>query len=219
MLKLKQFLETEIYLGNSVKQYNSKMFSYIYSEINNFYIFDLIQSFILLKEAKIYLKFAAKKKKSFLFITTQQKTSHLIAEEAQKCQSFYMNFYWIEGMLTNWLTFRKQILYSHQLENKKVMTRADLLAKKKLKHFQKHLIGIKNMFELPDIVIIINPTSEISIINECKKLKIPTISILDSNCNPNLINIPIPGNTNCLKSIRLILNSLSNSIMEGKESK
>ena len=199
------------------------MFPYIYTERNKIHILDLVQSAQLLKEANLYVRSAAEKDKIFLFVGTKRQASSLIAQEAQRCNSYYVNHRWLGGMLTNWVTLKSRIKRLKSLEQEEadeVFTRLPKkeasLRRKELDKLRKHLNGIKNMDRIPDVVIIVDQKREITAIRECRKLGIPIISILDTNCDPDLVDIPIPGNDDAVRSIKLILSSLTDSINLGK---
>jgi len=199
------------------------MFPYIYSEISNIHILDLVQSATLLKEASNYVKCCASEGKKFLFIGTKRQASTLIAQEAKRCNSYYVNHRWLGGILTNWTTMVKRIERFKDLEQQEVDGTFDLLTKKEvsirrkeLQKLQKHFNGIKMMTQLPDVAIIIDQKRELTAIAECRKLKIPIVSVLDTNCNPDLVDIPIPGNDDAVRSIKLILNTLTDSILQGQ---
>lgn len=222
-ISLSQLLEAGVHFGHKAYRWNPKMFPYIYSEVNNIHILDLVQSATCLKEAKNYLEIASREGKSFLFIGTKRQAASLIAQEAKRCDSYYVNHRWLGGMLTNWTTLKERILHLKDLEKQEVDGTFDLLPKKEaalrrkeLKKLRKHLDGIKNMSNLPDIAIIIDQKREITAIRECKKLGIPIVSILDTNCDPDLVDVPIPGNDDAVRSIKLILKSLTDSIIKGK---
>jgi len=222
-ITLSQLLEAGVHFGHKAYRWNPKMFPYIYSEVNNIHILDLVQSATLLKEANNYLETTARDGKKFLFIGTKRQASTLIAQEAKRCDSFYINHRWLGGMLTNWTTLKERIEYLKNLEQQEADNTFDLLTKKEatlrkkeLKKLRRHLDGIKSMNSLPDIAIIIDQKREMTAIRECRKLGIPVISILDTNCDPDLIDIPIPGNDDAVRSIKLILKSLTDSIIKGK---
>ena len=222
-ISLSQLLEAGVHFGHKAYRWNPKMFPYIYSEVNKIHILDLVQSATLLKEANAYLELAASQRKTFLFIGTKRQASTLIAKEAQRCDSFYVNHRWLGGMLTNWTTLKERIEYLKDLEQQEANNIFNLLTKKEavlrrkeLKKLRRNLDGIKNMPNLPDIAIIIDQKREMTAIKECQKLGIPIVSILDTNCDPDLIDIPIPGNDDAVRSIKLILQSLTNSIINGK---
>lgn len=222
-ITLSQLLEAGVHFGHKAYRWNPKMFPYIYSEVNNIHILDLVQSATLLKEATTYLEDAARNGKTFLFIGTKRQASTLIAHEAKRCDSFYVNHRWLGGMLTNWTTLKERITYLKNLEQQEADNTFGLLTKKEatlrrkeLKKLRQHLDGIKTMINLPDIAIVIDQKREITAIRECKKLGIPIVSILDTNCDPDLVDIPIPGNDDAVRSIKLILKSLTDSIIAGK---
>jgi len=222
-ITLSQLLEAGVHFGHKAYRWNPKMFPYIYSEVNNIHILDLVQSATLLKEANLYLEEAARDGKTFLFIGTKRQASTLIAQEAKRCDSFYVNHRWLGGMLTNWTTLKERIAYLKNLEQQEAENRFDLLtkkeatlARKELKKLRQHLDGVKNMSSLPDIAIVIDQKREMTAIRECKKLGITIVSILDTNCDPDLVDIPIPGNDDAVRSIKLILKSLTDSIIAGK---
>jgi len=220
---LAQLLEAGVHFGHKAYRWNPKMFPYIYTERNNIHILDLVQSAQLLKEANSYLRSAAEKNKTFLFVGTKRQASTLIAQEAKRSNSYYINYRWLGGMLTNWTTLKSRIDRLNTLEREEADQVFNLLTKKEsslrrkeLEKLRKHLNGVKNMDRLPDIAIIIDQKREITAIRECRKLGIPIVSILDTNCNPDLVDVPIPGNDDAVRSIKLILKSLTDSINEGK---
>jgi len=224
-INLSQLLEAGVHFGHKSYRWNPKMFPYIYSEVNNIHILDLVQSAKLLQKANRFLETAAQQKKSFLFIGTKRQASTLIAQEAKRCNSYYVNYRWLGGMLTNWSTLKERIKYLKDLEKQEADKIFDLLPKKEaafrrkeLKKLRHHLDGLKAMENLPDVAIIIDQKREITAIKECRKLGIPIVSILDTNCDPDLIDIPIPGNDDAVRSIKLILQSLTESIRKGMES-
>jgi len=222
-ITLSQLLEAGVHFGHKAYRWNPKMFPYIYSEVNNIHILDLVQSATLLKEANSYVETEAKKGKTFLFIGTKRQATTLIAQEAKRCESFYVNHRWLGGMLTNWSTMKERIEYLKDLEQQEANNTFDLLTKKEatlrrkeLKKLRRHLDGIKAMPTLPDVAIVIDQKREMTAIKECRKLGIPVVSILDTNCDPDLVDIPIPGNDDAVRSIKLILKSLTDSIIKGK---
>ena len=222
-ITLSKLLEAGVHFGHKAYRWNPKMFPYIYNEINNIHILDLVQSANLLNEANNYLRSAASDNKTFLFIGTKRQASTLIAQEAKRCNSYYVNHRWLGGMLTNWSTLKARIARLKDLEKQEAQKTFNLLTKKEaalrrkeLTKLRKHLDGIKDMPQLPDVVIIIDQKREITAIKECQKLGIPIVSILDTNCDPDVVDIPIPGNDDAVRSIKLILNSLTDSILLGR---
>jgi len=220
---LSKLLEAGVHFGHKAHRWNPKMFPYIYNEVNNIHILDLVQSATLLNKAVKYCSKMSKEGKKFLFVGTKRQAATLIAQEAKKCDSYYINHRWLGGTLTNWITVRKRIDKLKILEQQESDKTFELLTKKEaairkkeLEKLRKHLNGIKKMSKLPDVVIIIDQKREINAIRECHKLNIPIISILDTNCDPDLIDIPIPGNDDAVRSIKLILQSLTNSIINNQ---
>ena len=222
-VSLAQLLEAGVHFGHKAYRWNPKMFPYIYTERNNIHILDLVQSARLLKEANSFLQSAAEQGKTFLFIGTKRQASTLIAQEAKQCNSYYVNHRWLGGMLTNWVTLESRIVRLKELEQQEANEAFNLLPKKEaslqrkeLEKLRRHLNGVKMMKTLPDVAIIIDQKREITAIRECRKLGIPIVSILDTNCDPDLVDIPIPGNDDAVRSIKLILKSLGDSINLGK---
>jgi small subunit ribosomal protein S2 len=222
-ISLSQLLEAGVHFGHKAYRWNPKMFPYIYSEVNNIHILDLVQSATLLKEANSYVQSASSEGKTFLFVGTKRQASTLIAQEAKRCDSYYVNHRWLGGMLTNWTTLTERIQRLKSLEQQEADNTFNLLTKKEatlrrkeLQKLRKHLEGIKNMKNVPDIAIIIDQKREMTAIRECRKLGIPVISILDTNCDPDLVDVPVPGNDDAVRSIKLILKSLTDNIISGK---
>ena len=224
-ITLAQLLDAGVHFGHKSYRWNPKMFPYIYTERNNIHILDLVQSAQLLKEANTYVETEAAKDQIFLFVGTKRQASSLIAQEAKRCDSYYVNHRWLGGMLTNWVTLKSRIERLKTLEQQEVDQVFDLLPKKEaslrlkeLEKLRKHLNGIKDMARLPDVAIIVDQKREMTAVQECRKLGIPIISILDTNCDPDLVDIPIPGNDDAVRSIKLILQSLADSINTGNPS-
>ena len=222
-ISLSQLLEAGVHFGHKAHRWNPKMFPYIYSEVNNIHILDLIQSATLLKKAMKYLEVAASQNKKVLFVGTKRQATTLIAQEAKRSNSYYVNHRWLGGMLTNWSTMKERIEKLKDLEKQESEGIFDLLTKKEgalrrkeLTKLRKYLDGIKSMTSLPDVVIIIDQRRELTAIAECRKLGIPVVSILDTNCDPDLVDIPIPGNDDAVRSIKLILTLLTDSIIKGQ---
>lgn len=227
--KLALFLEAGVHIGHKSDRWNPKMFPYIYKEVNNIHILDLAKSAKLLKKAHDYLEEAAASHiehqedlKTFLFVGTKPQAAKLIAEQAERCDANYVNHRWLGGMLTNWRTFQGRIEYLKDLEKQEKENTFDLLTKKEaalrrkeLKKLKLNLDGVKTMYKLPDVVIIVDQKREMTAIKECRKLGIPIISILDTNCDPDLVTIPIPGNDDAVTSIKFILTTLTDGIKAG----
>nr|ARO91064.1 30S ribosomal protein S2 [Flintiella sanguinaria] len=222
IVTLAELLEAGVHFGHQAKRWNPKMFPYIYTERNGIHIIDLVQTAQLLTEAYSVVEKAAEEKKNILFVGTKRQAAGIIAQEAKRCGAFYINQRWLGGMLTNWITIKSRVERLKELEQKEVNGMLEQLPKKEasllrkeLDKLQKHLGGIKNMQQLPDIVIIVDQKRETTAIQECMKLGIPTIGILDTNCNPELVDIPIPANDDAIRSIKLIISKLADAIYKG----
>jgi small subunit ribosomal protein S2 len=222
---LLELVEAGVHFGHQSSRWNPKMFPYIYTEQNGIHVIDLVQTARLLNHAYNYVQVAAKEKKTFLFIGTKRQASSIVAEEAEKCGASYINNRWLGGTLTNWSTVQARVQYLRELDAKEENGEFNLLPKKeaatirreheKLKH---NLGGLRKMTQLPDIAVVVDPKRESTAIAECRKLKIPIISILDTNCDPNMVDIPIPANDDAVRSIKLIISTLANGISAGSSS-
>jgi len=226
IISLEELLEAGVHFGHQSKRWNPKMFPYIYTERNGVHIIDLVQTAQLLNEAYDFIKKSSKEGKTFLFLGTKRQATGIVAREAIRSNSFYINQRWLGGMLTNWSTIKYRVNRLNELEKQDKDGLIDILPKKEAslirKEFDrlhKHLGGIKNMSKLPDVVIIVDQKKEATAIQECIKLGITTICILDTNCNPDMVDIPIPANDDAIRSIKLILSKVSNAILEGRNSK
>lgn len=225
-ISLSQLGQAGVHVGHKAYRWNPKMFPYIYGERNNIHILDLVKCAQLLKETNSYLQTASSQGKTVLFIGTKRQASTLIAQEAKRCGSYYINHRWLGGMLTNWVTLKSRISRLKELEEQEAKEIFQVLPKKEaslrrkeLEKLRRNLGGIKTMENIPDIAIIVDQKREMTAIRECRKLNIPIISILDTNCDPDLIDYPIPGNDDAVRSLKLIISSLSDSILAGKSYK
>jgi len=223
IVSLEELLEAGVHFGHQARRWNPKMFPYIYTERNGIHIIDLVQTAQLLNEAYEFIKNSAKEGKTFLFLGTKRQAAGIIAKEAIRSNSYYVNQRWLGGMLTNWITIKSRVERLKELEHKEEEGLIDILPKKEasvirreLDKLKKHLDGIKNMKKLPDLVVIVDQKRETTAIQECIKLGIPTICILDTNCNPEIIDIPIPANDDAIRSIKLVMSKISDAILEGR---
>lgn len=224
LVTLGELLDAGVHFGHQSSRWNPKMFPYIYTEQNGIHVIDLVQTARLLTHASNYVQKAAKEGKTFIFIGTKRQASAIIAEEAQKCSSSYVNQRWLGGILTNWATVQTRVEYLKDLTKKEEDGTLSRLPKKeaallrrekeKLDH---NLGGLTTMSQIPDIAIFVDPKRESTAIAECRKLGITIVSILDTNCDPNVVDIPIPANDDAVRSIKLIISALSNAIIKGKQ--
>ncbi|MBF2046341.1 MAG: 30S ribosomal protein S2 [Leptolyngbya sp. IPPAS B-1204] len=223
VVSLAQLLESGVHFGHQTRRWNPKMAPYIYTARNGVHIIDLVQTAQLMEEAYAYLRNASEQGKRVLFVGTKRQAAGIIAQEAQRCGSFYVNQRWLGGMLTNWATIKTRVDRLKELERRQETGALDLLPKKEaamlrreLEKLQKYLGGIRGMRKVPDIVIIVDQRREYNAVQECQKLNIPIVSLLDTNCDPDTVDIPIPANDDAIRSIKLIVGRLADAIYEGR---
>lgn len=223
IVSLEELLEAGVHFGHQSRRWNPKMFPYIYTERNGIHIIDLVQTAQLLNEACDFIKKSSSEGKTFLFLGTKRQAAGIIAREALRANSYYINQRWLGGMLTNWITIKSRVERLKYLEDQESAGLIDVLPKKEasvlrreLEKLRKHLDGIKLMKKLPDLVVIVDQKREATAIQECIKLGIPTICILDTNCNPEIIDVPIPANDDAIRSIKLVVSKLADAILEGR---
>lgn len=225
-ITIKQLLKAGVHLGHETSNWNPKMFPYIYKENNNTHIINLFKTIESLKKAKNFVQRLAKDGKTFLFIGTKLEAQENIAKQALKCNSFYINYRWLGGMLSNWETLQSRLVYLKKLEEQEIYETFNILSKKErvlrkkeLENLRQHFNGIKNIKSLPDVAIVIDQNFEMAAIKECRSLNIPVISLIDTTCDPDLIDIFIPGNDDGTESIKLILEYLATNILLGQQQK
>jgi len=218
----KQYVKASVHYGHPPKEWNPKMAPYILYSKYGYHIFDLVKTSKLLRLAGNVLEKKAQKKCKFLFVGTNRLSASIIAKQAIRAESYYINYRWLGGMLTNWSTVQKRIDRLKELEKQELDGNFETLSKKDYSARRKEMDklrrlfnGIKNMSSLPDAVIFTNQLKDSLAIQECLRLGIPTICIVDSNCNPDLIPYPIPANDDSSSSINFILNYLVNRILTG----
>lgn len=218
----KQYVKASVHYGHRPKEWNPKMAPYILYEKYGYHIFDLVKTSKLLRLAGNVLQKKAEKGGKFLFVGTNKLSASIVAKQANRANSFYINYRWLGGMLTNWSTIQKRIERLKYLEQQELEGHFEHLSKKDYSSQRKEMDklkrlfnGIKNMTSLPDVVIFTSQLKDSLAIQECLKLGIPTISIVDSNCDPDLIPYPIPANDDSSSSINFILNYLVNRISLG----
>lgn len=224
LVTLGELLDAGVHFGHQSGRWNPKMFPYIYTEQNGIHVIDLVQTARLLTHAYSYVQKAAKEGKQFLFIGTKRQAAAIIMENAKKCGAHYINHRWLGGTLTNWSTVQGRVEYLKELNRKEESGELDLLPKKEaalLRREREKLLqnlgGLTEMSQVPDIAIVVDPKREATAIAECKKLGITIVSILDTNCDPNVVDIPIPANDDAVRSIKLIISTLSEAIINGKQ--
>jgi small subunit ribosomal protein S2 len=219
---MKELLEAGVHFGHQTKRWNPKMKEFIFGERNGIYIIDLQKTLKMFKEASKFVQDLAADGRIILFVGTKRQAQDAIAEEAQRCSMFYVNQRWLGGLLTNWVTVQKSVKRLKELDEMATDGRYDLLPKKEViklererKHLQANLAGIKNMTRLPDAIFVIDSNKEQIAVRESRKLGIPVVAVVDTNCDPSEVDYVIPGNDDALRAIRLFTSKISESIAEG----
>lgn len=222
VVSLPELLESGVHFGHQTRRWNPQMAPYIFTARNGVHIIDLVQTAQLLDEAHNFMRVSAEKGQKFLFVGTKRQAAGIVAQEAVRCGANFVNQRWLGGMLTNWATIKTRCDRLKDLERMQETGALALRPKKEaavlrreLEKLQKYLGGIKTMRRLPDVVVIIDTRREYNAVQECQKLDIPIVSLLDTNCDPNDVDIPIPANDDAIRSIKLILGKLADAIYEG----
>ncbi|MBE9146823.1 30S ribosomal protein S2 [Planktothrix mougeotii] len=223
VISLAEMLESGVHFGHQTRRWNPKMSPYIYTERNGVHIIDLVQTAELMEEAYDYVRSSSEQGKKFLFVGTKRQAAGIIAQEAARCGGYYVNQRWLGGMLTNWATIKTRVERLKTLEDRDKSGYFDYLPKKEasvlrreLTKLRKYLGGIKAMRRVPDVVILVDQRREYNAVMECRKLDIPIVSLLDTNCDPDLADIHIPANDDAIRSIKLIVGKLADAIYEGR---
>lgn len=226
VVDLAQLLESGVHFGHQTRRWNPKMAPYIFTSRNGVHIIDLVQTAQLMEEAYRYIRTSAERGQKFLFVGTKRQAAGIIAQEAARCGSYYVNQRWLGGMLTNWATIKTRVERLKELERMQETGALAMRPKKEgamlrreLEKLQKYLGGIKLMRRIPDAVVIVDTRREYNAVQECQKLGIPIISLLDTNCDPDVVDIPIPANDDAIRSVKLILGKLAEAIYEGSHGK
>jgi small subunit ribosomal protein S2 len=220
-ITMKELLEAGVHFGHQTKRWNPKMKKYIFGKRNGIYIIDLQKTLKLFKEASAFISDLASQGKRILFVGTKRQAQDAILEEANRCGTFYVNNRWLGGTLTNFTTVRRSIERLKELEAILGDAEKELSKKERaqLDHerekLQKNLIGIREMDSLPDSLFVIDPKKEYIAVKEAKKLKIPVVAIVDTNCDPEDIDYVIPGNDDAIRAIRLFTQKIADAVLEG----
>src|SRR5271155_4812012 len=221
---MKELLEAGVHFGHQTKRWNPKMKEYIFGERNGIYIIDLQKTLKMFKEASKFVQELAAEGKIVLFVGTKRQAQDAIAEEATKCGGYYINQRWLGGLLTNWVTVQKSVKRLKEIDEMATDGRYELLPKKEViklerarKHLQANLAGIKTMSRLPDAIFVIDSNKEQIAVREARKLGIPVVAVVDTNCDPSEVDYVIPGNDDALRAIRLFASKISESVAEGAQ--
>lgn len=224
VVQMKQLLEAGVHFGHQTRRWNPKMAEYIFTERNGIYIIDLQKTVKMIEEAYYFTRDVAAEGGSVLFVGTKKQAQEAIKEEAERTGMYYVNARWLGGMLTNFKTIKKRINRLFQLEKMAEDGTMELLPKKEViklnlekERLEKFLGGIKNMQDLPSAMFVVDPRKEKNAIAEAHKLGIPVIAIVDTNCDPEEADYPIPGNDDAIRAVKLIVSTIGNAILEGKQ--
>lgn len=224
IVTMKQLLEAGVHFGHQTRRWNPKMKQYIFTERNGIYIIDLQKTVKKIEEAYDFVKELSAEGGNLLFVGTKKQAQESIGEEAKRCGMFYVNQRWLGGMLTNFKTIRKRVDRLHELENMEAEGLFEVLPKKEvlnLKHEQerleKYLGGIKSMTELPQAIFVVDPRKERIAILEARKLGIPIVAIVDTNCDPDEVDYIIPGNDDAIRAVKLLTEKMAEAVIEGHQ--
>lgn len=224
VISMKQLLEAGVHFGHQTRRWNPKMATYIFTQRNGIYIIDLQKTVKKLEEAYFFVRDLAAKGESILFVGTKKQAQDAIKEEAERCGQFFVNARWLGGMLTNFKTMRTRIARLNQLQKMQEDGTFDLLPKKEVIKLQleiakleKYLGGVKEMKKLPGALFVVDSRKEKNAIAEARKLNIPIVAIVDTNCDPDEIDYVIPGNDDAIRAIKLISQTMANAVLEGKQ--
>jgi len=224
VITMKALLEAGVHFGHQTRRWNPKMEQYIFTERNGIYIIDLQKTVKLVEEAYEFIKEVAANDGEILFVGTKKQAQEAIETEAQRCGMHYVNQRWLGGTLTNFKTIRKRIDRLHELNKMEEDGTFDVLPKKEviqLKHererLEKFLGGIKNMNRIPDALFVVDPRKEKIAVSEARKLGIPVVAIVDTNCDPDEIDYVIPGNDDAIRAVKLLTETIANAVLEGKQ--
>ncbi len=224
VVSMKQLLEAGVHFGHQTRRWNPKMARYIFTERNGIYIIDLQKTVKKLEEAYNFVRDLSVEGKSVLFVGTKKQAQDSVKEEAERAGAYFVNARWLGGMMTNFTTIRRRIERLAQLKKMEEDGTFDLLPKKEviklhleIEKLEKFLGGIKEMKQLPGALFIVDPRKERIAVSEAKKLGIPIVAIVDTNCDPDEIDYVIPGNDDAIRAVKLISATMANAIIEGRE--
>jgi small subunit ribosomal protein S2 len=224
VVSIKQLLECGVHFGHQTRRWNPKMKPYIFTERNGVYIIDLQKTVKGLEKAYDFIREVSKSGGSVLFVGTKRQAQEIVREEALRCGQFYINQRWLGGLLTNFPTIRKRVNRMVELQKmeedgtfEKMPKKEVSVLRKQKEKLEKYLIGIRDMKDLPDALFIIDPRRETIAVQEARKLGIPVASIVDTNCDPEVIDYPIPGNDDAIRAIKLMFSLMANAVIEGRQ--
>ena len=223
-VSMKQLLEAGVHFGHQTRRWNPKMKEYIFAERNGIYIIDLQKTVKKVDEAYNFIKDTAASGGNVLFVGTKKQAQDSIAEEAQKIGMYYVNNRWLGGMLTNFETIKKRVARLDSLHKMETDGTFDILPKKEviklrgeMDKLERYLGGIKTMKRIPDVMFVVDPRKEKIAIAEAKRLNIPVVAIVDTNCDPDEVDYVIPGNDDAIRAVKLITGAMANAVIEGRQ--
>ena len=224
VISMKQLLEAGVHFGHQTRRWNPKMKQYIFTERNGIYIIDLQMTVKKIEEAYYFIRDLAAQDKTILFVGTKKQAQESIEQEAKRCEMFYVNQRWLGGMLTNWKTIQTRIARLKKIDQMEANGDFDLLPKKEVigllnerEKLEKNLGGIKEMKKLPAALFVVDPRKEHIAIAEARSLGIPIVAIIDTNCDPDEVDYPIPGNDDAIRAVKLIAAKMADAVIEGKQ--
>lgn len=224
VISMKQLLEAGVHFGHQTRRWNPKMAEYIFTERNGIYIIDLQKTVKKVEEAYLFIREVAMNGEDVLFVGTKKQAQDSIKEEAERSSQYFVNARWLGGMLTNFKTIRKRIDRLNQLDNMEKNGLFEVLPKKEviklkgeMEKLEKYLGGIKNMKRVPGAMFIVDPRKERIAILEARKLGIPVVAIVDTNCDPDEVDYVIPGNDDAIRAVKLIASKMADAILEGRQ--
>ena len=224
VVSMKQLLEAGVHFGHQTRRWNPKMAEYIFTERNGIYIIDLQKTVKKVEEAYLFVRDVVEQGGEVLFVGTKKQAQESIKEEAERVGMYYVNSRWLGGMLTNFTTIKTRIERLAQLRKMEEDGTFDLLPKKEviklnleIERLEKYLGGIKEMKKLPAVMFIVDPRKERNAVAEARKLHIPIVAIVDTNCDPDEIDYVIPGNDDAIRAVKLIASVMANAVLEGKQ--
>ncbi len=223
IISMKQLLEAGVHFGHQTRRWNPKMARYIFQERNGIYIIDLQKTVVKLREVYEAVRELSRRGKIFLFVGTKKQAQDVVKEEAERSGMFYVNQRWLGGTLTNFQTIQKRITRLRELERQRDTGMFEVLTKKEVSKLQdeldrleRFLGGIKDMPRLPDALFVVDPRKERIAVLEARKLKIPIIAVIDTNCDPDEIDYAIPGNDDAIRAVKLMTSKIADAILEGR---
>ena len=224
VISMKQLLEAGVHFGHQTRRWNPKMKEYIFTERNGIYIIDLQKTVKKIEEAYNFIRTLSEDNQTILFVGTKKQAQESIETEARRCEMFYVNQRWLGGMLTNFKTIQGRIARLRQIDQMEVNGDFDLLPKKEVgklrlekEKLERNLGGIKDMKKLPGALFVVDPRKEHIAVSEARTLKIPIIAIIDTNCDPDEVTYPIPGNDDAIRAVKLITSRMADAVIEGKQ--